>query len=302
MKKIIVTGASGFIGRHVIDILKKENFEIHALSRHGAIAENESVMWHSVDLFNQRDVEKCMQEVQPSHLIHLAWDATPGQYVTSLSNYQWIEATLCLFRNFVSNGGIRAVVAGTCAEYQWDQGILKEDDETNSYDTPYSACKNYTRSLLFHLAQQTGLSLGWARLFFLYGPMEPESRLVPSIIRSLLKDETAKCTEGTQKRDFLYVEDAAEAINILLKSNEEGIYNIASGQAIRVIDLVNHIALQFGKSHLILPGAVKEGNVQAPLVQGDISKIQSLGWQPKVDLYSGMNKTIQWWKNTSERL
>lgn len=295
MKRLLVTGATGFIGRHVLDQLKEADYEIHVISRNRPSFElSPQVVWHIADLFHQEEIERVMADIGATHLLHLAWEATPGQYVHSPNNYKWVEASMLLWRLFHKYGGRRAVGAGTCAEYEWREQTLSETDAVISTATPYAACKNEFRQSALSFSSEHGLSFAWGRLFFLYGPYEHEGRLVPSVVLPLLRGEVARCTDGLHKRDFLYAGDAARAFIILLDSTEEGIFNLSSGCAIPIIDVVNKIALNFGRPDLVHAGAIPS-NGQAPLVEGDNQRLRSIGWQPEYDLAAGIMKTIEWW-------
>jgi len=117
MKRIVVTGATGFIGRHVMDPLRQRGFEIHAIGRHRP--DDAQVIFHESDVLNIVSTRRAIAAADGSHLLHLAWDVEPGKYWQSASNLDWVPASLHLVRGFAENGGKRAVVAGTCAEYLW---------------------------------------------------------------------------------------------------------------------------------------------------------------------------------------
>ncbi|WP_239615886.1 NAD-dependent epimerase/dehydratase family protein [Cohnella mopanensis] len=294
MKKVLITGASGFVGKHVVDELILNGYEVHAISRQDH-PDTEGTKWHKCDLFSERQVKDLLQLIRPEYLMHLAWEATPGQYMRSLENYRWVQASLALLRIFHQIGGQRALIAGSCAEYKWNGGSLEEYSSDLTYDSPYAACKNYMRDLSFHYAQQTSMSLAWGRLFFLYGPHEPKNRLVPMVISSLLNEEDAKCTEGKHRRDFLFVADAAAALVAILRSNQNGVFNIASGDAVEVRSIINDISHRLGKANLVRFGAIANPN-EADQVQADVTRLRSLGWTPKVGIGEGLDRTIQWWR------
>src|SRR5205085_8625551 len=124
---------------------------------------------------------------------------------TAPENVRWVEASLALLRAFAEAGGRRAVLAGTCAEYDWGAGdeVLNERNTPLRPDTLYGAAKHGLHVVGAAQAAQVGFELAWGRVFFLYGPGEAPGRLVPAVARALLAGEPAKTTAGTQVRDFL---------------------------------------------------------------------------------------------------
>ncbi|MBO7747246.1 NAD-dependent epimerase/dehydratase [Paenibacillus sp. MWE-103] len=298
MKRLLLTGASGFVGRHVMACANTGEYEIHIVSRRerGAVLPPDT-SWHSADLFDRAELERVISAVRPTHLLHLAWEATPGIYVHAPSNYEWVEASKTLVRLFHRYGGRRAVGVGSCAEYEWLERELTETESPLSHRTPYAACKNGLREWLETFAEETGLSCAWGRLFFLYGPFEHPSRLVASVMQAVLRGEPANCTEGTQKRDFLFAADAARALLYLLESDQTGTFNIASGSAPEVREIVEEVGRLSGRSHLIRLGAI-EAPAQPPLVVGHIGRLRALGWRPEHDLRSGLLQTMDWWSKT----
>jgi nucleoside-diphosphate-sugar epimerase len=143
-----------------------------------------------------------------------------------------------------------------------------------------------------------GISSAWGRIFWLYGCHEYSQRLVPSVICSLLKGEVAKCSHGNQIRDFLYVQDVADAFVALLSSDIRGCVNIASGKAIVIKDIIFTIADYFGRRDLIQLGAIPKSLGEAPLVVADVARLfQEIGWEPKYELERAIVDTVEWWKN-----
>jgi nucleoside-diphosphate-sugar epimerase len=238
-----------------------------------------------------------INEVRPTHLLHLAWYAEHGAFWHSTENFRWVEASLGLMRAFRASGGQRAVMAGTCAEYDWSAGLCREAETPTRPATPYGVCKNALREMLASYADETGMSAAWGRVFLLYGPHEDPRRLVPSVIRSLLKGEPARCTQGTQVRDFLHVRDVASAFAALLESPVEGPVNIASGEAVAVKDVVRAIGRLMGRDALIELGALPERPGDPPVLLADARLLrEEIGWRPRIGLEAGLRETIEFWE------
>jgi nucleoside-diphosphate-sugar epimerase len=145
------------------------------------------------------------------------------------------------------------------------------------------------------------MTSAWGRIFFVYGPHEHPSRLVPSVIRSLLSDMPARCSQGNQIRDYLFAQDAADALVALLESAVTGPVNVASGQGIALRDIVLRIGTLLGKPDLIRLGAIPPATTDTPLVVADVTRLQQvLAWRPKYDLESGLTRTIDWWRERLE--
>ncbi len=305
MKKVLLTGAGGFIGQHTLPFLLKKGYEIHAVDiskKPSNVIKNKKLFWHECDLLNYRQQKILFAKIKPTHLFHFAWYAVPGKYWTSFENIKWVQASLELAMNFHKSGGKRAIFAGTCAEYDWDYGYCSEGITPNRPKTLYGTCKNSLQQIVFQFSKQTGISSAWGRIFFLYGPYEAKSRLVPSVITSLLQSLPARCTHGNQIRDFLHVEDVASAFVSLLDSNVEGPVNIASGQPITLKSIIYNIADLLGKKHLIELGVLPVLEDESSFLVADVRKInQQVGWKPKITLEVGLKSTIEWWKENLER-
>ncbi len=297
-KKVLVTGASGFIGKHCLPSLIARGYEVHAVtSKTLPLSPIEYITWHRADLLDTHNTVSLLADIQPSHLLHLAWFALPDQYWVSPENIRWVQASLTLFEEFARWQGRRLVVAGTCAEYDWRFGYCAEGVTPLAPSQLYGVCKHALHLMTDAWACHTELSLAWGRIFFLYGPHEYKERLVPSVIESLLDKQLALCSHGKQIRDYLYVEDAAEALVALLDSELQGAVNIASGIPLSVRDLVSTVADLLASHELIRFGARPASKSEQPLLVADVRRLtDELGWQPACTLESGLAQTIDWWK------
>ncbi|MBT3922712.1 MAG: NAD(P)-dependent oxidoreductase, partial [Nitrospina sp.] len=162
--------------------------------------------------------------------------------------------------------------------------------------TLYGTCKHSLQIILDAYSRETQLSSAWGRIFFLFGPGEHPDRLVSSVIRSLLKNETVPCSKGDQLRDFLYVEDLASAFVSILESDVEGPINIGSGKAVAVKELIKKICEKVQKHDLIRFGELPTPPGDPQELVADITKLtKQVGWTPKYDLDAGIEKTIHWW-------
>jgi nucleoside-diphosphate-sugar epimerase len=305
MKKVLLTGASGFVGRQCLIALQVKGYEVHAVSKRTVTSltteEAAKVCWHQADLLNPQETEDLLNEVRPSHLLHLAWYAEPKKYWTSTENIRWVQGSLALFQSFMKYGGERAVVAGTCAEYDWSGNCCSEVNTALAPATLYGTCKHALQLILSAFAAQEGLSLAWGRIFFLYGPNEDPGRLVASVIQSLLKGQVARCTSGRQVRDFLHVKDVADAFVRLLASQTTGPINIASGGKTTLREVVEEIGRQMGRPDLVQFGALPDSANDPVCLVADITRLrEELEWQPRYDLKRGLAHTIEWWKKELE--
>src|SRR5262249_16760441 len=122
--KVVVTGASGFIGRHSLPALVARGHEVHAMARRAL--QLPRLPAHVCDLLDPHATAALIARVRPTHLLHFAWYAVPGKYWTAPENLDWVAATLHLLRGFAASGGQRVVMAGTCAEYDWSHPTLSE--------------------------------------------------------------------------------------------------------------------------------------------------------------------------------
>lgn len=297
MSVILVTGGTGFLGRHVLPLLLERGHEVHAVTSRHVPAGADGTCWHQANLLDTGQSRNLVAGLRPTHLLHLAWYAVPGKFWMAPENLDWAEASLVLFREFVRQGGKRLVAAGTCAEYDWSAGLCREDSTPIRPATPYGMTKQGLHMLAEALAALSGVSLAWGRLFFLYGAHESPARLVPSVVNSLVQGRSAPCTDGEQQRDFLNVADAAHAFVTLLESNAAGAFNVASGIPTTVRSLVEEIGRQTGRSDLLRFGALPRPAGDPPLLVADVSRIESLGWRVQHGLADGLAETIAWWRS-----
>jgi nucleoside-diphosphate-sugar epimerase len=298
MKKVLLTGATGFIGRHCLPLLLEKGYQVHAVSTKPARGQAPGATWHQADLLDPGQVYALLKSVAPTHLLHLAWYIVPKLSWTSLENLRWVKGSLDLLQAFAVNNGRRIVTAGTCAEYDWRYGYCSEQVTPLTPATLYGVCKNSLQSLVSAASAQAGISSAWGRIFFLYGPHEPLQKLVSSVIVSLLRGQPAPCTHGNQIRDFLYVKDVAAAFVNLLESELTGPVNIASGKPVALKEIVSKIALKQNRPELLLLGAIPAPENEPALLVADTRRLDSeLGWRPGYDLDRGLDETIDWWKN-----
>ncbi len=302
MKRVLLTGATGFIGRHCVPLLVERGYEVHAVSSRVTEERSSNEHWHQADLLDPPQVAALIARVQPNYLLHLAWSAVPGKYWNSIENLRWVQASLYLLQEFAKHGGKRVVMAGTCAEYDWRYSYCSEAVTPLNPASFYGICKHSLQLVLTAFSEQTGLGVAWGRVFFLFGPYEHPDRLVAYVIRSLLRGEPARCSHGRQIRDFLYVQDVAGAFVALLESDVCGPINIASGQPVALQELIYKIATQFNRDDLIQLGAVSTSPDEPSLLVADVRRLHDeVGWRPEYDLDTGLEQTIDWWRHGSKQ-
>jgi nucleoside-diphosphate-sugar epimerase len=296
MQRVLLTGASGFIGRRALHHLVDQGMEVHAIARSSDGSARDAV-WHAVDLIEPGAATAIVRKVKPDGLLHLAWIATPGKYWTSPENLGWAAATLELHRAFTAVGGRRGVYVGSCAEYDWTHENLEEDITPLAPTTPYGLAKACTGRLLLDTNGHGGPTVAWGRIFYLYGPEEKRGRLISDVIASILEGSEIACSDGRQLRDFMHVDDVTRALVSVLTSDYAGPVNIASGVCRPVSAILDEIIRQTGRGDLVKIGA-RQSPPGDPLRLATSARVlrERIGFRPTYDLAEGIADTLAWWR------
>jgi nucleoside-diphosphate-sugar epimerase len=303
VKRVLLTGGGGFIGSHCLKPLVERGYEVHAVSRRARADGDTGATWHAADLLRPGAAGELLDHVRPTHLLHLAWYVVPGKLIHAQENLDWVTASVDLVRRFADAGGRRACLCGSGYEYDWAHGYCTEGLTPCVPDTVYGACKHALHEMIRTFADRRELSVAWARVFFLYGPNEHPDRLVPSVIRSLLRGEAARTSHGRQIRDYLHVQDVADGLVSVLDSELSDAVNVSSGEATTLREIASTIGRLAGRPELIQLGAIPPRSNDVPLVIGSNARLAALGWRPRYDLESGLRQTFDWWRRqVSERV
>ncbi|MDE2525503.1 MAG: NAD(P)-dependent oxidoreductase [Methanocorpusculum sp.] len=239
--KLLVTGATGFVGHHVVQWLTDHDYEVVATGRSEEKAKKfswyNSVTFVTCDYYTE---EKNFFEFfgEPDILIHLAWKGLPN-YMMRFHLEENLPAEMRFLRSFAESGKTKIVVTGTCYEYGVVNGCLSEEMPTNP-TTVYGTAKDTLRRYLSFLADEYGFSWNWVRLFFLYGEGQSPKSLLPQLEAAIARgDAEFPMSGGEQLRDYLPVERVAEYICLIsLQGEITGVVNCCSGIAISVRRLV----------------------------------------------------------------
>jgi len=269
---ILLTGATGFVGRQVLRALAARNCKLRLVVRAGtqdrlAPADAIETVVETADLWSEdaawwADVCRGVDTA-----IHVAWYAEPGRYLQSPANLDCLSGTLRLAQG-ASRAKVRRFVGiGTCFEYDLGAGTLSVETPLRP-STPYAASKAAAFLALSHYLPQQGVEFAWCRLFYLYGEGEDKRRLVPYLRARLSAGEPAELSSGTQVRDYLDVREAARMIVERALGAGQGPVNICSGTPVTVRALAERISDEYGRRDLLCFGARADNPVDPPFVVG----------------------------------
>ncbi|WP_061310088.1 NAD-dependent epimerase/dehydratase family protein [Clostridium botulinum] len=298
MKKVLVTGASGFIGYKTLNFLINKGYEVHALTtRDIDIFDNSIVKWYKINLLNNDETEKIVQVIKPNYILHFAWYAVPEKYSSAKENLDWVQSSIQLLKSFKKYGGERFIFAGTCFQYDLGYGLMDENVTPSIPNSLYGICKNSFENMARQYCCKNGMSFVSGRIFYLYGERENKNRIIPYVINSLLNGKIANCSHGNQIRDFMHVDDVANAFVEILDSSIDGVINIGSGQAINIKEILFKVGEKLNKKELINLGAIKTSSNEPKMIVANNDRLKNeTNWSQCYSLERGIEKTIDWWK------
>ena len=285
---ILFTGATGFIGGHVFDILKKDDrVNLICLSRKKH-KEGKNFRFVKADILSSAGLQKIEKS---DVLLHLAWITSPAEYWNSPENIKWIFWSFELVKRFAEMGGRKVVVAGTCAEYDWSFGLLSEARTPLSPHSIYGASKTALFLLLSNFCRENKIDFAWLRVFFAFGPGERKERFIPSTILSLLSSGKATCIKSEISRDFIYVRDVADVfVKAVFSDKVKGALNVGTGRALSLEQIAKKIEKICGGKVKLLS---KQDNY--PIVVADTSKLKKIK-RGFTDIDNALRETVDWWK------
>ncbi|QNT70922.1 NAD-dependent epimerase/dehydratase family protein [Defluviicoccus vanus] len=283
---VLVTGASGFLGRQTLAPLAAHGFIVHAASRRPVAMAG--VTWHALDLFAETPRRALLSQLRPTHLLHCAWTVEHGRFWTAPENADWVALSLCLAREAANTGVSRFVGVGSCAEYDWQDHPDHPRTEADPLRpaTPYGFAKHATRTLSELMLAAAGVSFAWARMFHLYGPGEPEQKFHAALCRALDRGERFILRHGQLIRDLIRIDAAADALAALVAAETvSGAVNIGTGRGIALADHARSLATPRGLDHL-LEVRSEPAPGEPPSMVADIRRLcHEVGWQ-RGELYA----------------
>jgi nucleoside-diphosphate-sugar epimerase len=297
MTRILVTGASGFVGKQVLRSFSEvKDIELYGTARRPFVADGVRVQ--SLDLFDAAATRLYLSEIKPNVLIHCAWFVDHGRFWNDSVNVKWVSASKCLARAFIDSGGSRFVGVGTMAEYDWRARQPMSEDSPLRSDSLYGRAKLELSLHLKGLARSTATEIAWARLFLLYGENEDFRRFVPTIARAVISGKVAQCTHGSWVRDFLDVRDAGAAISALALSDIVGSVNVASGVGVSQADVAGIVARLAGDQTLLELRKIPDREVAPKEITADVRRLQEeVGFVPTTSLENGLANAVAFWRS-----
>lgn len=302
--RCLVTGATGFVGSWLVRRLIAEKHTVAILTRPTSDTWRITSCLHSLnrvegDLNCIGLSRSAIQEFAPEVVFHLAWTGGNSRKFINdvLQVYANVPGSLDLIRIAAEAGANTFINFGSCVEYGQFRIPVQESDPVLPKNL-YGSAKYSVEQLGQSLAPALGLRFASLRLFWAYGPADDPARLVPSLIVKMLKDERHAMTAGDQLWDYVYIDDAIDAIvRVMNTPSAEGIFNLGSGHSEPLRKVAETIAIHAGDPSLLGLGELPYPPDQVMHLQADVSRLRDVtGWQPRTTLEDGLKKTIAWYK------
>jgi len=304
---ILITGSTGFIGANLTHYLVSEGYEVHL------IIKNQSNTWrlnsiinninlYNADLTEFDKIESIINKIKPKTIFHLAtYGAYPYQNEMEKIKFVNLDCTINLLKICEKYNFDIFINTGSNSEYGFKEELMKESDilEPNSY---YSVFKSASTLFCQYESIHKELPIVTLRPFHVYGPYEEPTRLIPVLINNLLNNNCPPLVAPQVKRDFIYIQDVID-FYIMVSTKLIGlgkIFNIGSGNQYSIEEVVR-VAIDITNSTVKPKWNTMSNRVWDSEKWGaDMSLVQEIyNWESNYNLYDGMKKTIQWYKNQS---
>lgn len=287
MRSTLVTGGSGFIGRHVLPGLINAGCDVTVPGRSPRPDWlDPSVHWVECDLTQVEDIRQLFADRAFDTVLHLAWETRHGYFWAAPENLAWLRSSLVLLEEFQRTGGSRFVCAGTCVEYAAPISgpcIAGATDVAPSH--LYSVTKDAFHRVLRHIAGASGMTYAWGRVYLLTGPGEASARLLPSVVDQLRAGKPVLCSSGIQVRDFMDTRDCGAAFAAVALSDRSGPIDICTGVPVTIGEVVHALAAEFGRTDLVRLGALPDRPNEPGNLWGSAAALHNeIGFTPEWSL------------------
>ncbi len=291
---ILLTGSTGFIGstflrqalakgNSIVALVRPQTSEVRALIQHdrlrlvpGTLAD---APWNAI------------AALQPEVCVHCAWTTAPRVPYDSPEHFRCFEESRAFLERVIGMGVRQIIGLGTCIEYRIGSEPLAEERTPIEPLGPYAESKNKMRDWLEEASARHGFQFCWARIFYAYGVGEDPTRLCTSLIRRFRRNEPLVLKTPRSTKDYIYIEDVASALLLLLEKKFQGAVNLGTGAGVTIYELAQTVATLLGKTGLVQTAAA-EGTDPLAYVVADSTRLRSLSWQPKYDLKRGLSEMI----------
>ena len=297
--KVLVTGASGFVGLPIVQRLAAKEYEVMAFSRNPPRDSlTNPVHWITTDLSVPSTFQEAVQSFSPEVLIHLAWQGIPDfSFEKSRKN---LAQSLDLLSSVISVGSCEKILtAGSCLELNRLKGECSESERGMPKDN-FTWAKHSIRSWLEMMCIKKRITLGWLRVFYVYGPRQRSESLIPSILNHLKKGTLPPLRTPKNANDFVFVDDVAEAFLLAVGSEfPSGIYNLGSGGSTPVLEVCRHAErIVCGSDFLTRRLELQTQDVlsEVNFWSNTARASEYLGWSPKTSIAEGIERTWQYMK------
>ncbi len=292
-RRILITGAGGFVGAATVRAALAQGHEVHALVRRLGAARlaglSGNLHIHAADLSDNRVIASLLLQIKPEIAVHSAWEGVGGALRAGDIQFENIRTTLTLVDSSIAAGVSKFVGFGSQAEYGRFDRRISEDDLPNPH-LLYGAAKLSANHLSRQRCQEAGVGFAWLRLFGVFGPGDNANWLIPSVAAQLMQGIAPKCTAGTQKTDYLHIDDTAAAtLAVAVTDSATGVFNLCSDAPIMVRSIIERLRDLAAPGLQLNFGEIPFGPNQIMLMEGDNSRLKAAtGWAPRIDVLDGL--------------
>lgn len=307
-KKALVTGGNGFIGSHIVNRLVKAGCKVYVMIRDSSDTWRLSDVKDSISLIRLdiRDGEVLRQQVakiKPDYIFHMAAygvDSRQEDYVTAAETN--IIGTLNMVRAAAEIGCVKLINTGTSMQYGNKSNAISEEDYYDPTNI-YGSTKGAATIIAHQTARENNLDIATIIPFGVFGEKEGSHKFFPYVILSAIEGRAIRLSPCEQFRDYCYIENIIDGFMMAAASEHKNeIYNIGCGRVYKLKHYVERIISRLGTDKEVIYGAVgyRKNDLWSP--KPDLTKISTLlGWEPRVSLEDGIDKTIEWFRENYEK-